>query len=243
MHLGLAGNPVSHSFSPFIFNRIFKQYGIKGRYDLFEVESAEELFRLFIDHPLLIGLNVTIPFKQSVIPYLNELDSGAVETLSVNVIKKMNGEWFKGFNTDVIGFEALLKSILSYIQNRRALILGTGGSSQSVAWVLRKNDFEIMFVSRTSTPNILSYNQLSPNLLAGYPLIVNTTPCGMFGYSEGIPPFPIDFIHKNHFLIDLVYNPPVTPLIHAFRNKGALAVNGLRMLLVQAYSAYNIFVT
>lgn len=240
LRLGLVGKPVSHSLSPILFERFFRKSGIPGRYELFELNEVSELTALFDTFPDLAGVNVTLPFKKLIIPLLDRLDASAEETGSVNVIKRMPDGSRVGFNTDGAGFEATLKPFLP-LSPARALILGTGGAAAAVAAVLRRHQIAYQHVSRTARSSVLTYEDLNAAALRGVRLVVQTTPCGMHGFPEPLPPFPPELIHDRMVLIDLIYTPRITPLMHAFRKRGARAVGGLRMLYVQAREAWNIF--
>lgn len=241
LRLGLVGKPVRHSLSPVLFERFFRKSGIPGRYELFELNSTYELPALFDKFPDLAGVNVTIPFKKQVVPLLDRLDASATEAGSVNVIRRQPDGSLVGFNTDVAGFEATLRPFLPLLTGG-ALILGTGGAASAVAAVLQRHNIAYQFVSRKNQDGVLTYRDLDAATLHSVGLVVQATPCGMNGFPESLPPFPTELIHERIVLIDLVYTPRVTPLMSAFRKRGARAVGGLRMLYVQALEAWNIFI-
>ena len=242
---GLIGYPLGHSFSKGYFTEKFNREGFSEHvYENFPVEFIEELPGLIELHPDLEGLNVTIPHKQAVIPYLNELDSGAAEIGAVNCIKVIHGNGstrLKGFNTDAVGFE---RSLLEMIGGLRpdALILGTGGASKAVAYVLTHLGIRFRFVSRTgNTEHILSYAELNLEIIARTPLIINTTPLGTSPNIESLPPIPYDGIGREHFLHDLVYNPAETAFLREGRLRGATVKNGYAMLVGQADRSWEIW--
>lgn len=188
-----------------------------------------------------MGVNVTIPYKKHVIPHLDRLDVSALEAGGVNVVKRQRDGTLMGFNTDVVGFEATLRPFLP-LGNSKALILGTGGAASAVAAVFRSHQIAYHHVSRKRSESSITYQELTPAFLHDVSMVVQTTPCGMQGFSEAMPPFPLTLIHERLVLIDLVYTPRITPLMAAFRMRGARAVGGLRMLYVQALEAWKIFV-
>lgn len=239
MLLGLAGNPVRHSRSPQLFWSFFAEAGIPGEYRLFELARAEEIPELFRRYPALVGLNVTIPFKQAVVPFLSQLETAVEATGSANVVVR-GLEGLRGFNTDVVGFEWTLERFTA-VARRGVLVLGNGGSAQSVAYVLRRDGFPFRIVSRRPGPQVITYEELTKELVEESGLVVNTTPCGMAGVADRLPPFPCHYVAPHHALIDLVYNPAVTPLMRAFRRQRARAVNGMEMLRIQARAAWDIF--
>jgi shikimate dehydrogenase len=240
LRLGLVGNPVRHSLSPALFERFFRKSGVQGSYEIFELNAAHEVPLLFETFPNLVGVNVTIPFKKQIIPFLDRLDDTARDTGSVNVVKRLPDGSRVGFNTDVVGFEATFRPFLPLFKGR-ALILGTGGAASAVAAVLRRHHIIYHHVSRKALGEVIAYQELTPALLEDVGLVVQATPCGMHGFAEPIPPFPRSFIHHRMILIDLVYTPRITPLMAAFRMSGARAVGGLRMLYVQALESWKIF--
>ncbi|MEY2905219.1 MAG: hypothetical protein RJA52_1235, partial [Bacteroidota bacterium] len=205
---GLVGYPLSHSFSKGYFAKKFIKEGIdKVEYQNFPIQSIEDFLPLIDTNPHIKGLNVTIPYKEKIIPYLNELDPVADQIQAVNTIKFNNGKLI-GYNTDVIGFE---KSLLDFIQNKkipRALILGTGGASKAVKFVLDKLKIPIDFVTSQLNSEYLEYHQLMENL-SNYPLIINTTPLGMSPNINECPDIPYEELSTDFYLYDLIYNPPL----------------------------------
>lgn len=241
---GLIGYPLSHSFSKKYFSDKFEKEGITdAEYELFPLESIEQLLRLIQDHPNLTGLNVTIPYKEQVIPYLNALDPKAEAIGAVNTIKIRDGK-LTGYNTDYHGFkDSLVKFIGANPVPEKALILGTGGASKAVKAVLEDLGIDFQFVSRYDGESTLTYEELSssPHHLITSSLLVNTTPLGMSPKTDTLPDLPYDQLTENHMLYDLVYNPMKT----AFMQKGIEAQcwvkNGLEMLYGQAEKAWEIW--
>ena len=240
---GLIGKKIGHSFSADFFNKKFQKEGINNSYQLFPLESIELLPKLLETHQDLEGLNVTIPYKVEVIPYLDDLSQDAKEMGAVNVIKisRKEGKTFlKGYNSDCIGFRESLKPMLrSDIQ--KALILGTGGASKAVAYALKQLGIEYTFVSRTPKDGQLSYKDLSQEIIKNHLLIVNTTPLGMFPDVDSYPSIPYQFLTPRHVCYDVVYNPLETSFMKKSAQEGAIVSNGLAMLKLQALLAWDIW--
>jgi len=237
---GIIGYPLSHSFSPAYFNAKFAKQGIDAHYAPFPLSAISEFKTLLQQHPNLAGLSVTIPYKESIIPYLDELDATAREIGAVNCITIKNGKT-KGCNTDVIGFRQSLEPILHQNTSTRALILGTGGSSKAVAYALSNNGIPYNKVSRTKTETGLTYGDITPEIIASHKLIVNTTPLGMFPIVDALPPLPYDRIGPDHILFDLIYNPAETLFLRCGRKEGATTKNGSEMLHLQAEASWQIW--
>lgn len=238
---GLIGYPLTHSFSKKYFESKFQLENItESSYDLFELNSIEQLPHLIATNPDLIGLNVTIPYKESVIQYLTSIDDivqqiGAVNTIKVNVESKE----IKGFNTDVYGFElSLIKQLKS--NHKKALILGTGGASKAVVYVLNKLGIEYQLVSRENQL-YLKYNQLNDDIISAHHLIVNTTPLGTYPNVESKPNIPYRLLTPNHLLFDMTYNPAITAFMKAGQEYDAKVMNGKEMLVLQAEEAWKIW--
>ncbi|MCO5229703.1 MAG: shikimate dehydrogenase [Chitinophagales bacterium] len=239
--LGLIGYPLSHSFSKGYFTEKFKKENISHhQYDIYPIEKIEYVENLF-QHEQLSGLNVTIPYKETVIPFLDKLDETAKEIGAVNTIKIENGEKI-GFNTDCYGFEMSFKPLLKP-HHHKALVLGTGGASKAVVYVLKKLGIEFQYVSRTPSSGQWSYKDISIQTLQEYTIIINTTPLGMYPNIETLPPLPYYGIHAGHYLYDLVYNPATTAFLNEGILKGATVKNGLDMLYFQAEKAWDIWDT
>lgn len=237
---GLIGYPLSHSFSARYFAGKFERELITDcSYDLYPLEHIKELPVLLQKVPALVGLNVTIPYKEAVLPFLTGASAAVRETGACNCIRIENGQLY-GFNTDVLGFEATLQALLQP-QHKQALILGTGGAAKAVAWVLQKRGITYQFVSRTAGSNQLSYEQLSAEQLQSHLLLINTTPLGMQPRVDTCPSLPYEAIGKQHLCIDLVYNPPETLFLQLAAQRGALTANGGLMLEVQAEASWTIW--
>lgn len=239
---GLIGKTLSHSFSKKYFEEKFKRENINAVYENFELNDISQVEGLFSIHSNLCGLNVTIPYKEQIIPYLDEIDEQAQKIGAVNTIyiDKETGK-MKGYNTDVYGFKQSLKPFLEN-QHQRALILGTGGASKAVDYVLNELGITTAFVSRTpQLENQLSYDELNENILASFLLIVNTTPLGTFPNVDEKPTINYDAITPNHLLYDLVYNPAETAFLKEGKKRGALTINGEQMLQLQAEKAWEIW--
>lgn len=246
-HYGLIGWPLGHSFSKQYFREKFEREGILDAcYDLFPLENIAELPDLLAHYPDLCGLNVTIPHKESVIPWLDALDETARVVGAVNCIWITKDRKLIGYNTDVTGFEkSLLKSgFMRDPMVENALILGTGGASKAVAYVLKKLGIPYKFVSRKPVAeNEISYDSLSHPPFGFQPptLLVNTTPLGTFPRLEEMPPLPLDIFYPGLFVYDLIYNPAETLLLREARFRGCKLKNGLEMLELQAEAAWEIW--
>ncbi|MFT3738973.1 MAG: shikimate dehydrogenase [Breznakibacter sp.] len=241
---GLIGYPLAQSFSQKYFSSKFDIERIDARYLNFSIPSINEFPGLVSHHPYIAGMNVTIPYKEQIIPFLDEIDETAKEIGAVNVI---NFDWInekpflKGYNTDTIGFTRSLLPLLKPMHSK-ALILGTGGAAKSVAYSLKKLGLIYRFVSRhpQNTAQI-GYNDLTAEVMDSHLLIVNTSPLGMFPNINGCPEIPYDFLTSDHLLYDLVYNPEVTTFLRKGLEKGAQIKNGLEMLYIQADEAWKIW--
>ena len=245
---GLIGYPLSHSFSQKFFTEKFLQENIvNAKYDNFPIASIESFAGLWKENPNLEGLNVTIPYKKEVIPFLQHSSAVVQEINACNCIRKFNGELY-GYNTDVIGFE---KSLLPFLKphHTHALILGTGGASAAVQWVLQKLNIQFQLVSRntnaieanTEMKASLSYDQLAASVIESHTLIINTSPLGMYPNTNEAPPIAYEGITAQHHLYDLVYNPIETLFMKNGLAKGATVQNGLAMLHIQAEESWAIW--
>ncbi len=235
---GLIGRSLSHSFSKEYFEEKFRKEGIEdARYVLFPLDSIEEFSGLIEAHQELRGLNVTIPYKSAVIPYLSELDRVGREIGAVNAIKVDNA--LIGTNTDAAGFRRSLVPLLKPHQEK-ALILGTGGASRAVSFVLRELGIPYLFVSRDPKgQEVVGYDALDAFTIETHPLIINTTPLGMAPNEKERPPIPYEYITGSHLLYDLIYNPGITPFLEQGKAQGAMIKNGLEMLHLQAEAAWD----
>lgn len=237
---GLVGRNISYSFSQDYFNQKFKALGlIDHSYENFDLLHIEEFQPLIKSQEKLKGLNVTIPYKEAVIPYLDKLSKKAQKIGAVNTIKLTKNGW-KGYNTDVYGFEKSIKPYLNAHQ-KNALILGTGGASKAVAFALKEMGIAITFVSRNAKGNQLSYSDIDQEVLKKHTIIVNCTPMGTFPEIQNKPNLPYRFLTKDHLLFDLIYNPEKTAFLKAGEKHGAAILNGFRMLQLQAEKAWEIW--
>jgi shikimate dehydrogenase len=238
---GLIGKKLDHSFSMGYFAEKFRKEGIEdARYEAFPLERISAFTELLKEQPKLVGLNVTIPYKEEVIPYLDELSDRARSIGAVNTIRLSKGIK-EGFNTDADGFREDLHPILPR-NGKKAMILGTGGASRAVQYVLEELGYGIRFVSRDPKgPNTLSYSDLDRDLIADQDLIVNTTPVGTWPDIEAAPPLPYDGIKAGTVLYDLIYNPQRTRFLQEGEAQGATVRNGYGMLVEQAEAAWRIW--
>jgi len=239
---GLIGFPLGHSFSKKFFTEKFEGENIDAHYDLYELKDISEFIALK-EKPELCGVNVTIPYKEQVIPFLDELDDTAAKIGAVNVIKFIRTEGklvLRGYNSDAIGFENSLKTLLKP-SHKKALILGTGGASKAIDYTLRKLGIKTTFVSRTAKPDMLTYGQLTAEIMADYTVIVNASPVGTFPHSGECPDIPYQFLTDKHLLFDVVYNPAETLFLKKGKEQGAQGLNGEAMLVGQAVAAWEIW--
>lgn len=238
--LGLIGYPLTHSFSGNYFAKKFEREKITDhRYDLFPIASIDELPNLLFSHPDLVGLNVTIPYKEKVLPYLTEMSPEVQAIGACNCIAIRQGSLI-GYNTDVIGFARTLERHLQS-HHQRALVLGTGGAAKAVYHVLREKGISFTKVSRNAKDNCLAYSDVDQHLIESHQLIINTTPLGMFPDTESKPALSYDAITSNHYLYDLVYNPSRTAFLLEGERRGAVVENGMDMLLIQAEASWDIW--
>lgn len=241
---GLLGYPLKHSFSKGFFNEKFIAENIDAEYINFEITSIEEIKDIIKLNPELQGLNVTIPYKEQVIPYLDELTPNAKAIGAVNVIKfvRQKGKNLKliGHNSDILGFKQSIEPLLEP-HHKYALILGTGGSSKAIFHGLQQLGIESTFVSREPQKGELSYEDLTPGIMEKYMVIVNCTPVGMYPNINAAPKIPYEWVGVNHLLYDLLYNPDETLFLRKGKEQGAAVKNGLEMLLLQAFESWNIW--
>jgi len=242
---GLIGYPLSHSFSATFFSEYFFREGILNtRYELFPIEKINDLVPLITNTKDLLGLSVTIPYKKAILPLLTFIDPIAQKVGAVNTIKILREDKISlhGFNTDIYGFEESLKPLLKKTHNK-ALILGTGGASRAVAYVLKKLGIEFSLVSRSNhdSPQTYSYQELNSDIIAQHHLIINTTPAGMFPHIDEMPDIPYHWLTKNHLLYDLIYNPAETIFLKKGIEKSCTVSNGMEMLMLQALKAWQIW--
>jgi len=240
---GLIGYPLGHSFSASYFNEKFEKEGIDAEYRNFPLEKMLDFEALLEQEPGLNGLNVTVPYKQEIIPYLDSLSSTAEAIQAVNTIsfRKSGGNLkLEGDNTDVIGFRTSLEEQLRP-QHSSALVLGTGGSSKAVLYTLNQLGIKYTQVSRTPGPEQITYEELDSRMVADNKLIINTTPLGMHPNILTCPDLPYDAFSPDHLLFDLVYNPAKTEFLSRGEQQGAAGINGYAMLLLQAQASWNIW--
>ena len=240
---GLIGYPLGHSFSLKFFTEKFATENINAEYLNFEIPKIADLSNIIEANPDLIGLNVTIPYKEDVLPFLNNIDKDAAKIGAVNVIKIIrdsHGIKLNGYNSDMVGFMNSITPILKP-HHKKALILGTGGASKAVEFGLHKLGIETQLVSRKSSSYAISYQDVTPNILEEYSVIVNTTPLGMYPNVDNAPNIPYKLINSNHLCYDLIYNPDKTLFLKNAEEQGAIIKNGLEMLTIQALEAWKIW--
>ncbi|MBG6236783.1 shikimate dehydrogenase [Pedobacter sp. CAN_A7] len=240
---GLIGYPLSHSFSKKFFTEKFEKEGIKDRqYELFPLTEITLLKQLLVNKELE-GLNVTIPYKVAVIPYLNEMDDAARVIGAVNCISISHEQdipFLKGYNTDAYGFEESLKPLLAP-HHQKALIFGDGGAAKAVKYVLRKLGITYLSVVRSAAEGCITYAEVSPALLQEYQVLINTTPLGMSPNLETCPAIPYEALNHKHLAYDLVYNPADTLFLRQAKAQHAVAKNGMEMLVLQAERSWTIW--
>ncbi|MBL0057498.1 MAG: shikimate dehydrogenase [Chitinophagaceae bacterium] len=239
---GIIGNPLTHSFSQRYFTEKFMQEGLHDRlYEQFPLSSIDELPGLIDTRPDLAGLNVTIPFKRSVLDLLDDTSAIPDGLKACNCIRISEDRKLSGYNTDVIGFE---RSLIPNLRegHHKALVLGTGGASAAVRFVLQKNNIGHRVVSRDpKNREDLSYRDLNRDILEEYRLIINTTPLGTYPELDACPDLPYEFLDQGHFLYDLVYNPEKTLFLAKGEERGAFIKNGYEMLIIQAEESWKIW--
>lgn len=237
---GLIGYPLGHSFSKEYFARKFQSEGITNIiYENFEMDTIEGFPQLLKEQTGLKGLNVTIPFKQAIIPFLDDIDFSALMIRAVNTIQFKGGKT-RGFNTDFIGFRDSIKSLLRP-HHTQALVLGTGGSSKAVIFALTQMGIEVQEISRTPVDGQIGYADIDETIIAEHTVIVNTTPLGMSPNVDAAPELPYQYLTHQHLLFDLVYNPTETLFLQRGKAQGATTKNGQEMLEMQAEAAWKIW--
>lgn len=240
---GLIGYPLGHSFSAGFFSKKFQEENIEAIYKNFEIQSIEQLPEIITSHPELKGLNVTIPYKQQIINYLDELSEEARNIGAVNVVKiirKGNKMLLKGYNADVIGFTNSIEPLIRKDYHQKALVLGTGGASKAVMYGLNQLGLKTRYVSRRKQDtNMLVYEELTAEIVGEYPVIINCTPCGMFPHVNECPELPYEAITTKNLLYDLIYNPDETLFMAKGKERGAIVKNGLEMLHLQALASWD----
>lgn len=241
---GLIGFPLSHSFSKKFFTEKFNNEKIAGcRYELFPLERIEQFVDLLSDQASLHGVNVTIPYKVQVLPFLDEVDDAAKEIGAVNCIhvgRKNAERWIKGYNTDAYGFAESLKPLLKE-HHKKALIFGDGGAAKAVKYVLKQLQIPYLVVTRNPAPDTVLYSAVTEGILNEYQLLINTTPLGMSPNLDSCPLIPYQFVTDQHLAYDLVYNPEETKFLSLVKAQGGTIKNGLEMLYLQAERSWYIW--
>lgn len=243
---GLIGYPLVHSFSRDFFNQKFMAEDIDALYVNFEIEDLGLLMEIIAEHPNLNGLNVTAPYKEDVIPFLDSLDDDARQIGAVNVIRFIRDEKtgelmeLRGYNSDVSGFDRTLDDILTP-ERTSAMVLGTGGAAGAVRAALERRGIEVQLVSRRKSEHTLIYEEITRAMVARYKIIVNATPLGKYPDDNLCPDFPYRFLTKDHICYDLIYNPEETLFMKKAARYGAETKNGIEMLLLQAFDSYDIW--
>ena len=238
---GLIGYPLGHSFSISYFNQKFADEGIDARYENFEISSIDQLQEVLDTNPNLKGLNVTIPYKEKVMEFLDNVTPEAQAIGAVNVIRvKHEGKniRLKGYNSDVIGFTQSIEPMLDKKWHKKALILGTGGASKAINYGLKSLGLETVFVSRYERPGTIQYESITSEVVKEYNVIVNCTPLGMYPHTDECPKLPYEAMDYHTILYDLIYNPDETLFMKLGRERGAEVKNGLEMLLLQAFASW-----
>lgn len=233
---GIIGNPLGHSFSKGFFTEKFAREGIDAEYLNFQISEIGKLTEVLRENPELRGINVTLPYKTEIIPFLDELSDEAREIGAVNVVQIRNGH-LKGFNSDIIGFTKSIQPLLKP-HHQKALILGTGGASRAIRVGLTRLGLEWKYVSRTPHEGMITYEDITAETLREYEVIVNCSPVGMFPKVDGCPAIPYEFLTPDNLLYDLVYNPETTLFMKKGALQGAVVKNGLEMLHLQAIASW-----
>lgn len=238
---GLIGKNIDYSFSRTYFNRKFELEELPYSYENFDLEHISELSKVLSNTSQLKGLNVTIPYKESIIPFLDGIDKQARAIGAVNTVKISKNAQLIGYNTDFIGFQESLKPYLSPSHNN-ALILGTGGASKGIAFALNRLGISYDFVSRSNSSQVkFNYSDLTTAIISSYPIIINCTPLGTYPNVNSCPDIPYEGIGPGHICYDLIYNPEQTKFLSCADLQGAQTLNGLEMLHIQADAAWNIW--
>ena len=238
---GLIGYPLGHSFSISYFNQKFLDEGIDAVYENYELPTIDALNEILGSNPNLQGLNVTIPYKEKVMEFLDHISPEARAIGAVNVIRVLHegkNITLKGYNSDVIGFTKSIEPMLEAKWHKKALILGTGGASKAIDYGLRNLGLETVFVSRYERPGTIQYKSITPEVVKEYNVIVNCTPVGLYPKTEECPDLPYEAMDSHTILYDLIYNPDETLFMTRGANYGAQTKNGLEMLLLQAFASW-----
>ena len=237
---GLIGKSLVHSFSKDFFTNLFEKESIAAEYKNFELTNISEFKNVLIQEPNLAGLNVTIPYKVEIIPYLDKLSLEAEAVGAVNTIVMENNQTI-GYNTDVFGFQQSIKPFLTF-QHERALILGTGGAAKAIAYVLKSIGLEVLYASRNpDNKHEFSYDDINEYMLNACKLVVNCSPLGTFPNLDESPKFPYEFLSEEHLIVDLIYNPEKTIFLRKSQEFGATTLNGKAMLEQQALKSWELW--
>jgi len=242
---GLIGCPLGHSFSAEYFNNKFLSENIDAEYINFELKDLKELKYVLHENPRLCGLNVTLPYKMAVIPLLDSITDNARAIGAVNVIKFKRGGrlpklHLEGHNSDITGFKQSIEPLLNEM-HKKALILGTGGASKAVFHGLKQLNLDPIYVTRTPETVGITYNEITPEIIEDFTVIINATPLGMYPKTDTCPDIPYHFLTPRHLLYDLIYNPDETLFMKKGKTAGAVVKNGLEMLLLQAFISWEIW--
>ncbi len=238
---GLIGFPLGHSFSKSFFNEKFQNEGIDAEYLNFDIKSIDGLDEVLATNPELRGLNVTIPYKEKVLSFLDYISVEARAIGAVNVIRvehKGDDVKLKGYNSDVIGFTKSIEPLLEKC-HKKALVLGTGGASKAIDYGLKSLGLDTVLVSRFERPGTIQYKNITPEVVREYNVIVNCTPCGMYPHYDECPQLPYEALDSHNLLYDLIYNPDETLFLKKGKEQGAVTKNGLEMLLLQAFASWD----
>ena len=237
---GLIGRNIAYSFSRGYFNRKFETENLENcTYENFDLNEIQELNKI-LTKKNICGLNVTTPFKREVVPFLDRLSPTAEKMNAVNTIKFHEDGTISGHNTDVYGFEKSLLETVS-IPPKKALILGTGGASSAVAFVMKKLNIEFSYISRSAGANAIEYNKVDEKVMNEHHLIINASPVGTFPDTQLVPQLPYSFLNNDHVLFDLIYNPPETRFLQEGKKRGCRTLNGQKMLEYQAEKSWQIW--
>jgi shikimate dehydrogenase len=238
---GLVGKNISYSFSKGYFGEKFEKLNLLDySYDNLDIQNIEDFPEFIKQNPTISGLNVTIPYKEAIIPFLDKLSKRATEIGAVNTIKITKSGKLKGFNTDYIGFQKSIEPLLN-VNHKKALILGTGGASKAVAYALKQIGIPYLFVSRTTLGDAIGYNQINEKTFEEFQIIINCTPVGTFPNTNTCPEIPYEYFTSNHLAFDLIYNPAETLFLKKAKEQGAIVKNGLEMLTLQAEKSWKIW--
>ena len=237
---GLVGKNIGYSFSKTYFTERFQKDDAANSYENFDIQSIDEFPNIIKSNPHLAGLNVTIPYKETIIPFLDELSAKATLIGAVNVIRFKSDGRLKGYNSDYYGFKKSLQPLLQP-HHQKALILGTGGASKAVAFALQELGITYSFVSREPAENAIDYSRINATTFDNYPIIINCTPLGTSPDIDAFPPIPYEYFTPKHIAYDLIYNPAETQFLKKAKAKGAIIKNGLEMLVLQAEKSWKIW--